>query len=275
LYISSYIIAHIANLKGVEPWITVDENTVLILHDINVILAFCYLIVLASSFSKFHYDASEKINRKNLELKENKEELENLLLEKQTLLSETHHRVKNNLAVISGLFDLQLMLEEDPKLKSILTNSKNRIKSMSLIHESLYNQTSVSRINMKEYIESLTIEIQNSMQLNKKVDITFDVEPIYFDLSNAIPCGLIINEVISNCFKHAFSGMDDPKIIISLVKNEHFKLCINDNGSGFNETNSHNQNSLGLTLINALSKQLGGEYSFEKKDGTHFCLTFG
>lgn len=275
LYISSYFIAHFAYTHGVAPWIKVDRDTVFILYDINVILSFCYLIVLASSFSKFHYDASEKVNRKNLELEQNKLKLENLLDEKQTLLSETHHRVKNNLAVISGLFDLQLMLEKDPKLYSILTNSKNRIKSMSLIHESLYNQTNVSHINIKEYVRSLTNEIQKSMQLNKEVDINLEIEPIYFDLSVAIPCGLIINEVIINCFKHAFKETENPKITIKLEHNKNYKLCIIDNGKGFSTAETPNQNSLGLTLIDALSKQLEGEYSYENIGGMHFCLIFG
>lgn len=274
LYISSYFIAHFAHTNGAEPWIKVNENMIELLYDINVILSLCYLIVLASSFSKFHYDASEKVNRKNLELKQNKLELENLLDEKQTLLSETHHRVKNNLAVISGLFDLQLMLEKDPKLYAILTNSKNRIKSMSLIHESLYNQTNVSHINIKEYIRSLIQEIQKSMQLNKEVEISFEIEPIYFDLSVAIPCGLIINEVITNCFKHAFKDTENPKITIKLVHNQHYKLCITDNGKGLHVATVPNQNSLGLTLIDALTKQLEGQYSYENVEGTHFCLIF-
>lgn len=274
LYISSYFIAKYSFEHGVKPWISVNPEMISALYNLNVVLSFAFLIVLASSFSKFHHDASLKISRKNQELEEQQIALESLLKVKNTLLSETHHRVKNNLAVISGLFDLQLMFDNDPKLKSILTNSKNRIKSMSLIHETFYNQSNVSQIDFKKYVVNLTNELQYSMQLDKKVTIQVDMEPVFFDLSKAIPCGLIINEVITNCFKHAFSQTDSPKIIISLRHTENYEIIIRDNGTGFEQKDVGNQNSLGLILIETLTKQLEGHSYFESKNGSVFHLTF-
>jgi two-component sensor histidine kinase len=145
---------------------------------------------------------------------------------------------------------------------------------MSLIHESLYNQTNVSQIDFKNYTELLTSEIQNSMQIDKKVQIIIEMEPIYFDLSKAIPCGLIINEVVTNCFKHAFTETEMPLITIQFINNERYCLTIGDNGKGIPINTDSNQNSLGMILIDAFTKQLEGEISFTNKNGTLFSLTF-
>ena len=274
LYLSSFLIADISHSMGMLPWIEISPEMLNFLYITNIFFAFSFLVVLARGFSKFHYFTSQKVLFKNQELEQNKKELEILLNEKNTLLSETHHRVKNNLAVISGLFDLQLMFEKDPKLKSIFTNSKNRIKSMSLIHESLYNQTNVSQIDFKNYTELLTSEIQNSMQIDKNVQIIIEIDTIYFNLSKAIPCGLIINEVVTNCFKHAFAETEMPLITIQLTHTERYILTIIDNGKGIPINKAANQNSLGMILIDAFTKQLEGEISFTNKNGTLFSLTF-
>lgn len=275
LYLSSFVIAEVVHSKNIEPWLKIEPEMISLLYNINVVMAFSFLIVLASSFSKFHFDASQKITRKNIELEQNKKELEKLLKEKNTLLSETHHRVKNNLAVISGLFDLQVMHENDPTIKSIFINSKNRIKSMSLIHESLYSQNSLAQIDFKHYIESLIKELQNSLQTKPIVNFTVSVDNVSLDLSKAIPCGLIINEVITNSFKHAFANVLNPEIHVKMTFTDHYQLIIRDNGLGYDCNLPSNKDSLGMSLIDALSKQLNGTYSFENENGTIFNLTFG
>lgn len=275
LYISSYFIADFADARNIEPWLKLEPEMVSLLYNINVVLAFTFLIVLASSFSKFHFDASQKITRKNTELEQNKKELEQLLKEKNTLLSETHHRVKNNLAVISGMFDLQMMHEKDPTIKSVYTISKNRIKSMSLIHESLYSQSSLSNIDFKKYIESLIKEIQNSLQTNPVVKVYIDVDNVFLDLSKAIPCGLIINEVITNSFKHAFKEINHPEIRVKMTFINRYILTISDNGLGYDSNFMNKKDSLGMSLIEALTNQLNGTYSFKNEEGTVFNLTFG
>jgi two-component sensor histidine kinase len=274
LYLSSYSIIEIANYKNVQPIIEVSSETISSMYYLNVIMAFAFLIVLTSSFSKFQNDIAKEVQTKNTELEKNQKELEKLLNEKNTLLSETHHRVKNNLAVISGLFDLQLMYDKDPRLKELLTNSKNRIKSMSLIHESLYHQSNVSKINLRTYIKDLVNEIAKTQSSKALVNFHFDLEEVHLDLSQSIPCGLIINEVIGNCYKHAFKNLASPAISITLKKNEKITLTLKDNGSGIDLANSEDINSLGMTLIDAFTRQLEGEFSYRTEDGTEFSLIF-
>lgn len=274
LYLSSYSIIEIANYKNVQPIIEVSSETISSMYYLNVIMAFAFLIVLTSSFSKFQNDIAKEVQTKNTELEKNQKELEKLLNEKNTLLSETHHRVKNNLAVISGLFDLQLMYDKDPRLKELLTNSKNRIKSMSLIHESLYHQSNVSKIDLKTYIKDLVKEIAKTQSTKTPVQLQFDLDDVYLDLSQSIPCGLIINEVVSNCFKHAFENCDKPVITVSLKREHGIKLVIKDNGSGIDLANSEDINSLGMTLIDAFSRQLEGDFSYRIEKGTEFSLNF-
>jgi len=275
LYLSSYIIIELAHVSKMPPFFVVEENILLFLYYINVFLSFCFLIVLARSFSKFHNDASEQVRRKNAELNQNQKVLEQLLLDKNTLLSETHHRVKNNLAVICGMFDLHLMNEKDPNVKAIFRNSKNRIKSMSLIHESLYSQPTFSQIDIKSYILTLVSELKNSLQSDKEVKIRVIIDDIKLDLSKAIPCGLIVNEIVTNSFKHAFSTIENPEIRIEMRElEEDIYLKIEDNGIGFEDEMMNISKSLGMPLITAFSKQLEGTFSFNTNKGTLFNLIF-
>lgn len=274
LYLSSYGIIEFANYNNVPPIIKVSPEILSSLYYLNVLMAIAFLIVLTSSFSKFQNDIAKEVQEKNTELEKNQKELEKLLNEKNTLLSETHHRVKNNLAVISGLFDLQLMYDKDPRLKELLSNSKNRIKSMSLIHESLYHQSNVSKIDLRTYIEDLVNEIAKTQSSSVPVQLQFDLDEVYLDLSQSIPCGLIINEVVSNCFKHAFENSDNPVIKVSLKLEHGIKLVIKDNGSGIDLANSEDINSLGMTLIDAFTRQLEGDFSYRIENGTEFSLNF-
>jgi len=274
LYLSSYSIIEFANYQHIQPIIKVTPETLSSLYYLNVMMAFAFLIVLTSSFSKFQNDIAKEVQEKNAELEKNQKELEKLLNEKNTLLSETHHRVKNNLAVISGLFDLQLMYDKDPRLKELLTNSKNRIKSMSLIHESLYHQSNVSKIDLRTYIGDLVNEIAKTHYSKRPLRLQFELDEVYLDLSQSIPCGLIINEVVSNCFKHAFENSENPIISISLKLNQKIELVIKDNGSGIDLANSEDINSLGMTLIDAFTRQLEGDFSYRIENGTEFSLNF-
>lgn len=274
LYLSSYVIAEISGYKDIEPFMEVDDQVLKYLYYVNAILSFCFLIVLARSFSKFHKNASEQVQMQNKELNKNQVVLQRLLEDKSTLLSETHHRVKNNLAVISGMFDLQIMNEKNAEINSVFINAKNRIKSMSLIHESLYKQSTVSQIDFKKYILTLINELKSSLQTNKKVNFTVQIDPFSLDLSRAIPCGLIINEVITNSFKHAFASVDQPEIFIKMTYTDHFRLAIGDNGVGMSETTLSTKNSIGMSLIDALTKQLNGTLEIENKIGTHFIIQF-
>lgn len=265
LYISSYIVGEVAHSTGLQALFEVNDTTEIWLHYLNSFGAFSYLILLTIGFSKEHYRSLKKLN-------DHRKELERLLREKNTLLSETHHRVKNNMAVISGLLDLQMMYNDQPELQELLNSSKSRIKSMSLVHESLYHQEDLGQIDFKEYISRIVHEIESSYKTNPNITVHTAIEQVHFNLQTSVPLGLIINEVLTNAFKHAFKEKDSGEIHIELSKkNDSFLLRIIDNGSGIKNSSA---NSMGFTLIDALAKQIEGSYHFNSSEGTIFELRF-
>lgn len=268
LYMSSYVIGEAFHFMGTEALLELGHRDLTRLHFFNVFAAFGFLIFLALGFSKQFYNAFKELNRRN-------EEQQKLIAEKNTLLSETHHRVKNNLAVISGMLDLQMIYDQNPELSEILNNSKRRIKSMSLIHESLYREKDLAYIDFRDYITQMIQEIERSVKMNPNIVVEIRMQQLHFDLQKAVPLGLIMNEVLTNAFKHAFKPDQSGLILVEFVK-EHSKkyvLRISDNGVGLpKETRS---GSLGMTLIEALVEQLDGSYSYKRINGTVFEMTFG
>ena len=272
LYLSSYAISEIFHNYGIQPLLKLEPSVSQVIYYQNIVLAFVFLIILALGFSKFHFRTYRELNEKNKELKTKQLELEILVKEKNTLLSETHHRVKNNLAVISGLFDLQMMFNDNPELAGILVNSKTRIKSMSLVHESLYQQQNLAQIDFKSYIENVVNEIDRSHNTNPNIHLELKVDDVSFDLQKAVPLGIIINEVMTNAYKHAFNKEATGKIIIQLSYDGTYKLSIQDNGKGFSPDLI--SASMGLTLIDALVNQLNGNFMFRNLNGTTFEMNF-
>jgi PAS domain S-box-containing protein len=199
------------------------------------------------------------------------------LNEKEILLSEIHHRVKNNLAVISGLLGMQSAYVEDEKSKMLFEESRNRIHSMALIHDRLYQHETLAKINFNSYISDLVEHIKESYTkvLN---EITFSItcDDIFLDIKNAIPCGLILNELISNSCKHAFKENQKGEIKIVCTKmGEKFTMMVSDNGIGYDfQKELRESQSLGLTLIQALSEQVGGKVKTTSNNGTAYYLSF-
>lgn len=199
------------------------------------------------------------------------------LKEKEILLSEIHHRVKNNLAVITGLLELQSHNLESLEAKTALKDSQLRINSMALIHEKLYQNESLSQINFNRYIQELVEVIQHSHEKkDADLSINLDVENIKFPITKAIPCGLIINEIVTNSLKHAFAGVDTPTIAISLIKEgDEISLTISDNGVGLpDKFENLKSNSLGIILIKTLSKQIESSLCVNGVQGTEYNLRF-
>ncbi len=201
------------------------------------------------------------------------------LKEKETLLAEIHHRVKNNLAVVSGMMQLQITEEDGSRLTDKLQDSIVRIKTMANIHEQLYQSKSFSQLEFTNNIRSLVMDIQKTLQSDTKVQIDFDCEPVLLNINQAIPCSLIVNEVVTNIFKHAFPGRAQGNIYITLSISDEDKqlhLSINDDGIGLpDEFDKSDVNSLGLNLIDVLSQQLEAKYRYEPgKEGTTFMLQF-
>jgi two-component sensor histidine kinase len=168
---------------------------------------------------------------------------------------------------------------DDEKAIEILREIQNRISSMALIHEYLYQHNDISALNTGEYIRMLVNNLSQSATLQKgTTEIEFDLEDLMLDLDYSIPCGLIINEMVSNAFKHAFSSVENPKLQISFRKEKEFiTLKVGDNGKGFpGHINYKDTNSLGMQLIMALTNQLDGEISMQPNEdaGTLFTIRF-
>jgi PAS domain S-box-containing protein len=204
-------------------------------------------------------------------------ELLKSLHEKEVLLKEVHHRVKNNLQIISSIFNLQSAhVGEDRRMIGLLRDSRDRIRSMSFIHESLYQTKDLSSIDLADYIDGLSRNLVMSYSLNGKVDLQTDLQRVHLVLDQAIPCGLILNELISNALKHAFPDDRNGTIRITLEQaGEQVRITLSDDGVGLPpgflpETHSN----LGLELVDTLMGQLEGTMVRQSADGVRYLLTF-
>lgn len=209
---------------------------------------------------------------------------ENLLLqhsnkEKELLLTEIHHRVKNNLQIITSLLNLQSNSIDDAKIKSIFEISLHRVNSMALVHELLYQSKNFSQINYGNYLKQLSLPLIDSMKpVGSKISLIIEADDISLNINTSIPLGLLINEIITNSLKHGFGVGQSGEIYIKLYNDDdsNFRLCIGDNGIGYdNNFNIEDAGSLGLQLIDSLTEQLSGTISRDcSSKGTHFCIKF-
>lgn len=203
------------------------------------------------------------------------QELRESLKEKEILLAEIHHRVKNNLAIVSSMMELQAMKSSDEALEHSLKTSQQRIQTIAIIHEVLYQSENLSHIDFKANTEQLISNLQK-MYDTDKIAIQTKIDPIVLNINQAIPCALIINEVVANAFKHAFEEQDKGNIrVIVTEEDQVVTINIADNGSGIPDNiDPENSTSLGMTLIQKLSQQLGAHLEMHSDNGTIFTLTF-
>lgn len=210
--------------------------------------------------------------------KESEKKISASLHEKNILLAEIHHRVKNNLAVISGLLQMQMWNMEDEKAQKALQQSQLRIQSIALVHEKLYQNETFADISISEFVKELVDAVSKSFdQGEKEIELRFNLDDITMNINQAIPFSLLMNECVVNSYKHAFDGRDEGMISIELKKNQDkMRVDINDNGVGLPESfEFEKQQTLGMTLIRTLVSQLRGEAHFENDGkGTHFQLEF-
>ncbi len=216
------------------------------------------------------------VNRDITQRRKNEKELEKLLDEKQILLREIHHRVKNNMAVIIAFLSLQSMKVEDSETKEILEAVENRIRTMVLVHEFLYQDADLKEVNVKEFIDALALGL---LQLyGGEIKLLFDVAGVKFGIDVLVPLGLLINEILTNSFKHAFSdsSVSDPYISVSLaeMENDSLLLTIKDNGKGFSLSDASSKPAIGLEVINALVQQIGGDIRVANESGTEYVIRF-
>ncbi|MBF0559177.1 MAG: PAS domain-containing protein [Nitrospirae bacterium] len=211
------------------------------------------------------------------DIKQTEEQLKQSLKEKETLLREIHHRVKNNMAVVSSLLSLQAGAIKDPTVKRLLEESQQRVKSMALVHEKLYGTKDLTSINFKDYINSLIQAIVTLYHINPSLITTeINIEDIELDLESAVPCGLIINELLTNAFKYAFPDNRSGELCVNFAKSDNtYRLTIKDNGVGLPEGfDFKTTSSLGLKIVNVLTKQLRGTLQITSDKGTEAAVTF-
>ena len=216
------------------------------------------------------------INNKNKVLNKLVDDKDGLLKEKEWLLKEIHHRVKNNLQIVISLLNSQSAYLNDAEALEALRGSQHRMQSISLIHQKLYQSENLAYIDMKEYICDLIEFLKQSFDIRKNIEINTEVNLIELDVSQAVPLGLILNEAITNAIKYAFTGLDYGQIIINFFENETglLTLTIQDNGKGLpQDFDIMNCGSLGMNLIRGLSKQLNGKLLIDSSNGLKLQVT--
>ncbi|AUC76712.1 sensor histidine kinase [Olleya sp. Bg11-27] len=217
------------------------------------------------------YDANNLVVLKNKALEGN-------LLKIQTLIKEVHHRIKNNMQMVSGILLMQEDEYDDENIKKALRDSQNRIQSMSLVHEKLYTNVTLKEVKTKEYVEQLLMYIEDtvkykSMQIDKEIVIDQD---LYFDGDTSSDLGLIINELVTNSFKYVFTKDQKNTLSIQIFKDQDFyKLVYKDYGKGLGDDfDFNNAKTLGMQLINILTEQLGGHLEYVKLPDSTFIISF-
>jgi len=247
--------------------LTSEQNNIIFRFNVNLVAILTVILV---------YLVIRLINRQYSELTDllkrsqsDQLTIQNSLKEKDVLLAEIQHRVKNNLSVLIGLFNLQKNSTDNEEAKLALREAKNRVLSIAMVHEKLYKKDNLSHINLKHYISDLAKEIIRGHPLNNRVKIEEELADIMVDITKAVPIGLIVNESLTNSLKHGFSNESiDPVIKVSLTT--HFGLIaikVADNGKGFPDNDTRSDKSLGLTLIESLADQIDGEVRYSNNKG--------
>lgn len=242
---------------------------------IFIVIFITLLIVMAILMNSYQIKRKSNLllHSKNLELKQLNQLVATSLKEKEILLKEIHHRVKNNLQLVMSLLNIQAQDSRQISVEDFLHKGQLRIASISLIHQNLYLTENFANIDFQTYLQNLVENIKNSFEKNN-ISISIDTQGYNFDIDTAIPLGLIINEIVCNALKHAFPNTQEGLIQISIQKKEDnwFELQIGDNGVGANETKKNT--SIGLELVSLLVMQLRGKIEIINKIGTNYSILF-
>ncbi len=221
--------------------------------------------------------ANEELKKEVAQRKLAQEQINESLKEKIVLLREIHHRVKNNLQIVSSLLNLQAGYITDKKILEVFKESQTRIRSMALIHEKLYQSRDLDKINFSDYIHSLIKDLFRSYQSQaNRINIKSETGEIFLEIDQAILCGLIVNELVSNAIKHAFKGRESGEIIVKLFEEKNdYQIIVKDNGIGFpKDIDIENTDSLGLQLVTSLTSQMLGKIEIISEDGTMIKISF-
>jgi two-component sensor histidine kinase len=243
------------------------------------ILLFLFLIVLSILFFVIFCLYRNKlllavVQEKKIKLEDSNEVIATSLNEKEILLKEIHHRVKNNLQLVISLLNIQARQGGSNSIDDFLEKGESRIAVMALIHENLYQTNNLEKVNYQKYLEHL---IENILSINDKeyLSVLIDTEKIFLDIQTSVSLGLIINELFSNALKHAFPGSTVGKVLINLkqISKGNYRLLFSDNGIG-GDYSKKSKKSLGLTLVQLLVEQLEGTLSIDSFSGTTYQINF-
>ncbi|RYZ35462.1 MAG: sensor histidine kinase, partial [Sphingobacteriales bacterium] len=225
------------------------------------------------SLLAFFYWSKQRSNKK---ISHQNVALQRLVEEKEWLLKEVHHRVKNNLHTVVSLLESQSAFLRDDALAAVL-NSQNRVYTMSLIHQKLYKSNNSTTLNMATYLPELVHYLQESYDVRNRIKFNCRVQDLQLNGSMAVPVGLIVNEAVTNSIKYAFAEAKSAEITITLLvdENKDARLCIADNGCGIQKVaiQSHHD-SLGLSLMKGLCEDIGGQFRIDNNNGTRVMICF-
>jgi len=237
----------------------------------NTVFGLVVGILLLIIFFYLLYSSYKKVNKYNTYLAEQKAIISQREQEKTLLLKELNHRVKNNLHMISSLLNLQSRDVAEESNKQMLLTGKNRVEALSLVHQKLYQEGVETKIDLKEYVEGLVVNLIKGY--NKQIKYVFRLTPLSIDVNDAIPIALIINELVTNSIKHAYYGVDNPFLTIRIAEKKGvIKMEIIDNGSGYVYKKEDKKKSFGLKLITSLIEQIGGSIKTLNNEGTHWVV---
>jgi two-component sensor histidine kinase/TPR repeat protein len=247
----------------------------------NWIMGFAILFLVVSGLLIYNSRLKQRINKKlkdqQKEIEDKNHTLERLVKEKEWLVKEIHHRVKNNFQMVMGLLGTQSEYLKTEEAINAMTESQHRVQVMSLIHRKLYQSDNLSAINMAHYIHDLVNYLRDSYDIRQSIHFNLQVDPVELDLTYCVPLGLMLNEAITNSIKYAFPGDRNGAIKISFTRilDDQLLLTIKDNGVGFPPNFDINHSgSLGMKLMKGLSEDIDGEFSINGHNGTEIMLTF-
>ncbi len=254
-----------------------ESFEIIIWISIGLILVTGYgAIYLINSWNK---NLSEEVSKKTEKLNKSQKKLQKSLDDKKVLLKEIHHRVKNNMAQVGALLELQQKFSSNEEEMEILKTARSRIRSMALAHEALYENNTFSSIPLNKYVKNIgQLTYKSFLRPDTDIEMAYDLDETYIDMKDSIPLGIFMNEILINAFKHAFKGKDRGKITISSTTDHNkLTLVVSDDGVGIEEKNKQGgTGSLGMNLVKTLARQLKGDLDISSApgEGTTFTITF-
>ncbi len=244
---------------------------------LGAVVLLIIIVGLLVNYSRLKQRTNKKLQAQQREIEKKNGTLQHLVDEKEWLVKEIHHRVKNNFHIVQGLLGTQSGYLKSEEAINALADSRHRVQAMSLIHQKLYQSDSLSAINMADYIHELTNYLRDSLKSKQSIQFNLQVDPIELDLSHCIPLGLILNEAITNAIKYAFPGNRNGviNVLFKRTMQNHLMLVVSDNGIGIpKDFNIENPVSMGMRLMRGLSDDIDAKFYLSSREGTEIKLEF-